>query len=118
MGLYRIPLELPISGACALVFIYTSATPLGKVSPSAVNPPAREQDHQGVWYNGYMPNIQLSDDDFYWVCVAIENCKESAVRLSNGDPDDPDVQDCVELADTWTRLQGQFPPPELITKAF
>lgn len=56
-----------------------------------------------------MPNIELTDDEFYWVCVAIENCKGGAERISQSDDID-DQLDAGLLINRWDTLQEKFPP--------
>lgn len=56
-----------------------------------------------------MPLIDLTDDEFYWVTVAIENSKDHAERLAKSEDID-DQLDAGLLIQRYTGLQEKFPP--------
>lgn len=57
-------------------------------------------------------NIELTDDEFYWVSVAIETVRESAIRISSS-IDEEDASEGNFLVTKWNELQKKFPAPEI-----
>jgi hypothetical protein len=58
-----------------------------------------------------MPYIDLSEDQFYWLGVAVAEMKAQAENLSPTDVED--TMDQEQLVHTWTELQAIFPEPEI-----
>lgn len=60
-----------------------------------------------------MPLMDLTDDEFHWLAVAVEAAKEGVERWSIH-PNDIDMQlDKGLLIQKYTELQAKFPPPEI-----
>jgi hypothetical protein len=61
-----------------------------------------------------MPTIELTDDEFHWACVALENAKDRAetrlLELQMVDQEDA-IEDYQFLVRKYTELQEKFPPP-------
>lgn len=62
-----------------------------------------------------MSDMTLTDDEIYWISVALENSLESARRIAESDNLD-DQLDAGLLIQRYTQLQEKFPPPEIGTK--
>lgn len=59
-----------------------------------------------------MAYYELTDDEVYWIGVAIETVRDSAIKISESE----DEEDAIEgnyLVDKWNQLQTKFPAPEI-----
>ncbi len=56
--------------------------------------------------------VELTEDEFYWVKVAIEEVRSTAIRISGSD-DEEEASEGNYLVDKWNRLQEKFPPIEI-----
>lgn len=64
-----------------------------------------------------MRNIELTDEEFKWVSVAIEGAKTRAEQIASfpvkDEEDAESAMDANYLVTVWEDLQEKFPPTEI-----
>ena len=58
-----------------------------------------------------MPYIDLTEEECYWLGVAVADMKGRAEKLADVANDIEDEMDAESLVSRWTSLQEKFPEP-------